>query len=653
MNAQDEVVDLMEKIRHPADEAVLNQNGARHEAASPAAAEDWPLIAAGNFPAPPPAPAFAAFPPVDPVPLAEAATLVPRAAEKLAVHQGIPGVLRPMFRNQGGFNGILLQTCGRLVEVSEHLQQENVDLRARLDAIADHLREQNSWLAGLAQANTESRQWRRIVQGQFARVEQQLAQRFEEYDGRCHRAEIRLDRAEGLLDGVRAVADEQGGSLARLETQVEQQHVWTRQLQALADEEAASLAPGGTADKTRLDQLGSQVNRLQEVSEEHAAHLQTADARLDEIGGQVNYLQGESDEQHRYIQTVHGHLDRLGEHLGRVEEGGLPGEQIEGIAAHTDRLGTHLRNLQADSDQQNERVEALQRRVDEAAGLCTRAREELAKALSHHDLLEANARRLEERQINDSSFLRAQLTFQQRLLGEWLAPPTAAAAGPAALPDRDVPASSGEAQAVAERLAEHEMDSLYLAFENTMRGDRGTIKERVRFYLPYLAEAQVGSAARPILDLGCGRGEWLEVLRDEGLQAAGVDLNTCMIDECWERGLNATAGNALDHLASLADASCGAVTAFHLIEHLPFKVLVKFFHRVRAGPAARGPGHFRDPQSEQRARRRLHVLQRLHPPAAAAAEFNALPGRAHGLRRGGNRRAQSAQSPRHGGGRRN
>jgi hypothetical protein len=249
MNAKDEVADLMEKIRHHAEEAVLHRHGAGRGTVSPVGGGDWPPIAAGDFPVPPAAPEFAAFPSSDPVPLAEAATLVPRAAEKLTVNSSIPGVLRPMFRNQGGFNGILLQTCGRLVEVSEHLQRENVDLRARLEAMADHLREQNHWLAGLAQANTESCRWMRVAQDQFARVEQ----RFEEYDGRCYRTEIRLDRAEGLLDGLRGAADEQGGTLARLETQVEQQLVWTQDLQALADGKTAASVQQQAADETHIE----------------------------------------------------------------------------------------------------------------------------------------------------------------------------------------------------------------------------------------------------------------------------------------------------------------------------------------------------------------------------------------------------------------
>ena len=86
---------------------------------------------------------------------------------------------------------------------------------------------------------------------------------------------------------------------------------------------------------------------------------------------------------------------------------------------------------------------------------------------------------------------------------------------------------------------------------------------------------------KTVLDLGCGRGEWLELLGEQGFTAAGVDLNVCMIEECRVRGLPAQAANALEHLVSLPAESVGAVSAFHLIEHLPADLLLRFFRECR------------------------------------------------------------------------
>ena len=125
----------------------------------------------------------------------------------------------------------------------------------------------------------------------------------------------------------------------------------------------------------------------------------------------------------------------------------------------------------------------------------------------------------------------------------------------------------------------------YRAFEDRHRGARELIKERLRVYLPFvrpLARSQPGLA---VLDLGCGRGEWLELLLENNITAQGVDLDDGMLAACRERGLSVAQGDALAHLAARADQSLLAVTGFHLAEHLPFAVLQTLFaqaHRVLA-----------------------------------------------------------------------
>jgi O-antigen chain-terminating methyltransferase len=117
-------------------------------------------------------------------------------------------------------------------------------------------------------------------------------------------------------------------------------------------------------------------------------------------------------------------------------------------------------------------------------------------------------------------------------------------------------------------------DPIYVEFENLFRGDRADIKRRFEVYVPRLKDAKLGQPDMPVLDLGCGRGEWLELLRDEGLAGSGVDTNLVMIEECRGLGLSVTAGNAIHHLRSLPAASLGAVTGFHIVEHLPLDDLL-------------------------------------------------------------------------------
>lgn len=114
------------------------------------------------------------------------------------------------------------------------------------------------------------------------------------------------------------------------------------------------------------------------------------------------------------------------------------------------------------------------------------------------------------------------------------------------------------------------MSNFYRAFEDRHRGSRELIKSRLTAYLPFLIP--LTSASTPTaLDLGCGRGEWLELLGETGFRARGVDLDEGMLAACRERGLDVTTEDALASMRAQPDASLALVSAFHLVEHIPFE----------------------------------------------------------------------------------
>jgi len=131
------------------------------------------------------------------------------------------------------------------------------------------------------------------------------------------------------------------------------------------------------------------------------------------------------------------------------------------------------------------------------------------------------------------------------------------------------------------------IDALYSAFEDRFRGPESLIQARVRPYLQLVRECGAGTEEAPVVDVGCGRGEWLGLLRDEGLHARGVDLNSRFVQDAAARGMEVIEGDAIDVLRAMPAASVGAITSMHLVEHLPFERVVELIdachHVLRPG----------------------------------------------------------------------
>lgn len=115
--------------------------------------------------------------------------------------------------------------------------------------------------------------------------------------------------------------------------------------------------------------------------------------------------------------------------------------------------------------------------------------------------------------------------------------------------------------------------NFYRAFEDGLRGSRELIRQRQEIYLPFINPLKALYPQCPALDLGCGRGEWLELIQSQGFLARGVDLDEGMLQACQALDLPAEYGDALAALVALDDESQVVVSAFHFIEHIPFDSL--------------------------------------------------------------------------------
>jgi len=126
------------------------------------------------------------------------------------------------------------------------------------------------------------------------------------------------------------------------------------------------------------------------------------------------------------------------------------------------------------------------------------------------------------------------------------------------------------------------MDSYkYVGFEDLFRGSQVMVRQRQTDYVEDFR------GAADVLDIGCGRGEFLGLLRDAGITARGVDSNRAMVQSCRERGLAADEADALAYLASLPDGSLGGLFAAQVVEHLQpaylLRLLETAYHKLRPG----------------------------------------------------------------------
>lgn len=164
--------------------------------------------------------------------------------------------------------------------------------------------------------------------------------------------------------------------------------------------------------------------------------------------------------------------------------------------------------------------------------------------------------------------LQEELEAERRLRQEHRAATAAAAAVPVPKHQPSLPdGRSGSA-----------FDDLYVPFEARFRGSPDEVQLLQRPYLIDLRQSAREDLS--VLDVGPGRGEWLELLADEGIKAYGVDLNESMVAIGRSAGVEILHGDALEHLRNLDPGSLRAVTAFHFVEHISLDMQIEFLRAV-------------------------------------------------------------------------
>jgi SAM-dependent methyltransferase len=115
-------------------------------------------------------------------------------------------------------------------------------------------------------------------------------------------------------------------------------------------------------------------------------------------------------------------------------------------------------------------------------------------------------------------------------------------------------------------------DDTYRSFEDTFRGSESFIRDRQRAFLALLGDRA------PVVDFGCGRGEFLDLLAEHGIPYLGVDSDAGMVRRCHEKGhTGVVQDDGLDYLGALEDGSIGVIFCAQVIEHLPYTELLRVF----------------------------------------------------------------------------
>lgn len=198
---------------------------------------------------------------------------------------------------------------------------------------------------------------------------------------------------------------------------------------------------------------------------------------------------------------------------------------------------------------------------------------------------------LKEQYLQGDRFYKESFTQQQRLLTllmEQVSDPVGQPNSPA----------NSNSQTTSQESHYSPLDPFYAAFEDRFRGERSEIMERLAVYLPCLEQQKLRALELPAIDLGCGRGEWLSLLNQEGYPSIGVDLNQAMVDRCRSRDIVAHHRDAIAYLKEQPNASASLVTAFHLIEHLPLTTLIELLGETQRVLAPGGMAIFETPNPQ-------------------------------------------------------
>ena len=239
---------------------------------------------------------------------------------------------------------------------------------------------------------------------------------------------------------------------------------------------------------------------------------------------------------------------------------------LDRLAAKAAEMLGILRYGQTQITQMRDRQEILEHRIQ--------ACEERSGQLHGH--IDELARAVTQKAADvDLQFVRNALAADLQRESGWMRDRLTSLAS--ALDRVQAAAAPGGAAPVESASAAAAQEAFYPALELQFRGTQQEIRDRLQAYRRWVDDLPAG----PVGDMGCGRGEWLELLGEWGRTAVGVDLNALNVEQNRARGLDVVCADVVAWLQDQPDGSFAALTSFHLVEHLPFGVLLRLADQAR------------------------------------------------------------------------
>jgi SAM-dependent methyltransferase len=379
----------------------------------------------------------------------------------------------------------------------------------------------------------------------------------------------------------------------KVRTYLEAQGSWLRSVEEARAIERSWLC----AIPPLINDLNRKIDRLEQATDDTMSDFDLLRQVVSEAKTDIRRIKNKVEESEQAMKEFEEVLTHLRSRISDAEtaQGRQTAELNENLEAQrrlTEQLATQEIDVASALGRLNQELADTRTMFDQSGAKREALADELGALKKSLEIVRGEAEGVEQRQIADGTFLKAQLSLQGRLIQTVAADNSQNAGRRKPKKGREQPTER------LEPVANHENDAFYLAFEDRFRGTRNEIRKRMRVYLPFLKRQGISQDKGAILDVGCGRGEWLQLLRESNYsKASGVDSNASMVEQCRGHGLDVTLTDGISHLGTLRSGALAVLTAFHLIEHLNFSQLMKLLAESQRVLAPGGLAIFETPNA--------------------------------------------------------